>query len=144
MVFIMPQFDKLTFFSQIFYFCLIFSTYYFYMSHKYAHVFFLYTKLRNKKKNYHLNLKQFSVLLLNYLQNALKKSSTLINNLGTQSENFGINFLTVFNVSLKNNAFLINKNISLHNISLTEETLNNLSKTNKMLKHKTRKKRNEK
>lgn len=134
----MPQFDKLTFFSQIFYFCLIFSVYYFYMSHKYIHLFFLYTKLRNKKKNYHLNLKHFSISLLSFLQNTLKNALQNINDIATFLENKGSSYLLDANHTLKQNAFVLNKNLSFNIIALTETglTVSNKNMTKKRKKGK--------
>lgn len=108
------------------------------MSHKYIHLFFLYTKLRNKKKNYHLNLKHFSISLLSFLQNTLKNALQNINDIATFLENKGSSYLLDANHTLKQNAFVLNKNLSFNIIALTETglTVSNKNMTKKRKKGK--------
>src|SRR5690349_21423774 len=93
------------------------------MSHNYAHVFFLYQKIRSKKKNYHLNLKNFSKNLTFFLEKSLKEGFNFINNLGNALDVLGNRFLFFLNLNKKLNVLLTNKSIIFQNISLVEEAL---------------------
>jgi hypothetical protein len=81
----MPQFDKITFFGQIFWFIIIFSTFYFLVSYKYVPLITLYLKIRAKKKLLHFSsnekalhlIEKINVSLTSFFSNLSEKENHL-------------------------------------------------------------------
>ena len=120
----MPQFDKVTFFGQLFWFTIIFSVLFFYISYHFVPVLSLYSKIQQKILKY--NTKSFNHLILtnelfakcgNYYKN-LTNTRLKINNFFFKSttinndvlwENFSSEQKAIYLANLKLN---IKNNIS--------------------------------
>lgn len=119
----MPQFEKTTFFSQIFYFCAVFSAFYFITNNKYIHVFLFFKKITEKKRKYHSELKTSTLNTVNEFKTLTTNFFDLIvSNLALNSEKTGALFLNFF----KNYSSVValNKGFVTENVSKTEQSLN--------------------
>jgi hypothetical protein len=119
----MPQFEKTTFFSQILYFCIVFSAFYFVTNSKYTHVFLFFKKITEKKRKYHSELKTSTLNTVNQFKTLTTLFFDLIvNNNASQSEKIGSFFLNFFRNYT--NIVSLNKGFIAENISKTEQSLN--------------------
>lgn len=121
----MPQFEKTTFFSQIFYFCAVFSAFYFITNNKYIHVFLFFKKITEKKRKYHSELKTSTLNTVNEFKTLTTNFFDLIvTQIAYNSEKTGSIFLDF----LKNKGLLsvvaLNKGFVTENVSKTEQSLN--------------------
>lgn len=119
----MPQFEKTTFFSQIFYFCAVFSAFYFITNNKYIHVFLFFKKITEKKRKYHAELKTSTLNTVNQFKTLTTNFFDLIvNNIAFSSEKTGSTFLNFFRSYAP--VVALNKKFITENVSKTEQSLN--------------------
>ena len=121
----MPQFEKTTFFSQIFYFCAVFSAFYFITNNKYIHVFLFFKKITEKKRKYHSELKTSTLNTVNEFKTLTTNFFDLIvTQIAYNSEKTGAFFLDFLKNKGLGSVVALNKGFVTENVSKTEQSLN--------------------